>query len=85
MPVDTWRYDIATLLILTFTGLFYVIDGFLDILLPIDKKSQTNTEEPNYGGQNSPRAGAKRDPQQKLLFTVKAGGIAGYLGKRVMS
>lgn len=40
-------------------GVFYVIDGFLDVLLPPDEKSDSSASTP--------------------LFSVKPGGIAGYL------
>ncbi|PFH52298.1 hypothetical protein AMATHDRAFT_57351 [Amanita thiersii Skay4041] len=69
------------------TGLFYVIEGFLDIFLPEEQQS-------SYGA--PPQAEDSRSYQkhsdtawcfaaqfayngQKLLFTVKPGGIAGYL------
>jgi hypothetical protein len=58
-----------------------VIDGFLDILLPVDGQSQTKENIPVYGHQHVP--GVKREKRQKLLFTVKSGGIAGYLCKFV--
>jgi lysophospholipid hydrolase len=68
--------------------LFYVIDGFLDILLPAKET----------GKDNLPKASqppADKEPwrtssfhhsnsQQKLLFTVKPGGIAGYLGESIL-
>jgi hypothetical protein len=59
-------------------GLFYVIDGFLDIFLPVEHQQETITPR----GQ-APTRRLKRDQQQKLLFTVKSGGIAGYLGKPI--
>ncbi|KIK70532.1 hypothetical protein GYMLUDRAFT_32561 [Collybiopsis luxurians FD-317 M1] len=54
------------------TGLFYVIEGFLDILLP----AETNSER-HDNALNTPRQ--RQSSDQKLLFTVKPGGIAGYL------
>ncbi|EAU92608.1 hydrolase [Coprinopsis cinerea okayama7 len=72
------------------TGLFYVIEGFLDILLPEkDGKEKPramkiptpveevvdNDDEP----WRTPNLNHQKKPQQKLLFTVKPGGIAGYL------
>jgi hypothetical protein len=54
------------------TGLFYVIEGFLDILLP-------NNESINRGT-DSALGNTTHQTPQKLLFTVKSGGIAGYLG-----
>ncbi|THG99862.1 hypothetical protein EW026_g2570 [Hermanssonia centrifuga] len=53
------------------TGLFYVIEGFLDILLP----------EPDHTPAFEKHAAPKdrKDRSPKPLFTVKPGGIAGYL------
>ncbi|CAK5264734.1 unnamed protein product, partial [Mycena citricolor] len=66
------------------TGLFYVIEGFLDILLPqneahIRKNPQSST--PSVADAEPWRTPGKKTNQnaQKLLFTVKPGGIAGYL------
>ncbi|KAF9024101.1 patatin-domain-containing protein [Hymenopellis radicata] len=50
------------------TGLFYVIEGFLDILLPAEQQK-------DIAGSSSETK--KGQPEQKLLFTVKPGGIAG--------
>ncbi|KAJ6541870.1 hypothetical protein B0H19DRAFT_1175019 [Mycena capillaripes] len=66
------------------TGLFYVIEGVLDILLPEDeahvRKSAQNATPSVADAEpwRTPgmKAGANR---QKLLFTAKPGGIAGYL------
>ncbi|KAJ3572215.1 hypothetical protein NP233_g3232 [Leucocoprinus birnbaumii] len=60
-------------------GLFYVIEGFLDILLPEQKKA--NGSEQNASPNLMGAEGDTRDDQSKskLLFTVKPGGIAGYL------
>jgi len=73
-----------------YLGLFYVIEGFLDILLPIKEKSKEEatlqkTPHPRQESTDSepwrtPSTGAAK-PEQKLLFTVKPGGIAGYLGQ----
>uniref|UniRef100_A0A8H8CR46 Lysophospholipase NTE1 n=1 Tax=Psilocybe cubensis TaxID=181762 RepID=A0A8H8CR46_PSICU len=68
-------------------GLFYVIEGFLDILLPVDdtKKNQApsfpKTPRPEEHDEywRSPSGPTAQNSQQKLLFTVKPGGIAGYL------
>ncbi|KAF4611921.1 hypothetical protein D9613_004184 [Agrocybe pediades] len=70
------------------TGLFYVIEGFLDILLPATQPkkdtppvvpktplARPSEEEP----WRTPGLVDDRSSQQKLLFTVKPGGIAGYL------
>jgi hypothetical protein len=55
-------------------GLFYVIEGFLDILLP--------TNGSQIPGLSDGMTGSRNDKvQEKLLFTVKPGGIAGYLCK----
>ncbi|KAF6754273.1 hydrolase [Ephemerocybe angulata] len=76
------------------TGLFYVIEGFLDILLPDKDERKDQTAKPSKATEpeqplddenanepwRTPSFGAKKQPpQQKLLFTVKPGGIAGYL------
>ncbi|KAJ7216797.1 hypothetical protein B0H12DRAFT_1154029, partial [Mycena haematopus] len=66
------------------TGLFYVIEGVLDILLPEDEthiRKSTQNATPSVADAEPWRTpGAKRDVnRQKLLFTAKPGGIAGYL------
>ncbi|KAI9057768.1 patatin-domain-containing protein [Trametes sanguinea] len=85
------------------TGLFYVIDGFLDMILPVEDHSKeaekpkkqdhdhardsssTRSEYSFTGrphssqGERSSHAKHNRDKSQKPLFTVKPGGIAGYL------
>lgn len=91
-------------------GLFYVIEGFLDILLPAEKrgdsdgKSKTpaapfgeqlfhtnsgpSTGNSRSGNFDAPRQSAPRDRKtytQKPLFTVRPGGIAGYLCKSASS
>lgn len=58
-------------------GLFYVIEGFLDILLPIEEKSASM---PTQSKGSEHRSARFEDKDHKLLFTVKPGGIAGYLG-----
>ena len=68
-----------------FLGLFYVIEGFLDILLPPEEVDQTSRTRPNP--QSNPPASPAKNPtgskssfhSQKPLFNVKSGGIAGYL------
>lgn len=91
-------------------GLFYVIEGFLDILLPVDDKAvpkqestppdakpdllreelwSASTESVTSGstkGTSKPSKptnsqSTERGPKGRHLFTVKPGGIAGYLGK----
>ncbi|KAJ3789981.1 hypothetical protein GGU10DRAFT_283246 [Lentinula aff. detonsa] len=58
-------------------GLFYVIDGFLEILLPpeFNKNSSDGRADINNNTRNTP----KNRGESKLLFDVKPGGIAGYL------
>ncbi|KAH9929753.1 uncharacterized protein B0H18DRAFT_1084095 [Fomitopsis serialis] len=75
------------------TGLFYVIDGFLDILLPTHKPPTAEGKgkgEP-LDEERSPRVlsrttsfnvpGSRENSEntRKPLFTVRPGGIAGYL------
>ncbi|KAH6916678.1 hydrolase [Coprinopsis sp. MPI-PUGE-AT-0042] len=77
------------------TGLFYVIEGFLDILMPEKDPSAENpramkvpqqpkpSEEKVFEDEDepwrTPNLTGQKKPQQKFLFTVKPGGIAGYL------
>ncbi|KAH9897805.1 patatin-domain-containing protein [Cubamyces lactineus] len=85
------------------TGLFYVIDGFLDMILPVDehlnetdkpkkqdhgyqRERSSSRSEFSFSGQprgaQADRPGQGRtnkDRSKKPLFTVKPGGIAGYL------
>ncbi|TBU49283.1 patatin-domain-containing protein [Dichomitus squalens] len=92
------------------TGLFYVIDGFLDMILPPEhgdgEKEKTNKQAKTAQGKNvqpdqnetrsqsrsdfflggsrprpddQTRSKSDKDRSQKPLFTVKPGGIAGYL------
>lgn len=68
------------------TGLFYVIEGFLDILLPADDKHQElNTrpapQRPHSKPQQPNGSAHPDDKSRKPLFTVKPGGIAGYLSE----
>jgi lysophospholipid hydrolase len=62
-------------------GLFYVIEGFLEILLPEETKDNgvDNGKSPGFVN-NDFRHTRDEKPRSKLLFTVKPGGIAGYLG-----
>lgn len=79
----------------TRSGLFYVIEGFLDILLPSDVKEELNmrpapqrpkTRQPSGSSAPHPTAEPQGgDKSRKPLFTVKPGGIAGYLCKLVVS
>ncbi|KII93959.1 hypothetical protein PLICRDRAFT_36181 [Plicaturopsis crispa FD-325 SS-3] len=66
------------------TGLFYVIEGFLDILLPInDSPNRPSADTKASAGDSDPwhlpGPKSEKDQRHKLLFTVKPGGIAGYL------
>ncbi|KZT73215.1 patatin-domain-containing protein [Daedalea quercina L-15889] len=85
------------------TGLFYVIDGFLDILLPTHKPTageskgkaepvdeETQPTRPGLGNWGStshsrtssfnvPGSRERKENTHKPLFTVRPGGIAGYL------
>ncbi|TEB38634.1 hydrolase [Coprinellus micaceus] len=75
------------------TGLFYVIEGFLDILLPEKDEGKDESAKANKipegeqvdGNEDEPWRtpsldhAKKKPPQHKFLFTVKPGGIAGYL------
>lgn len=100
-------------------GLFYVIDGFLDVSLPLEESSNdasrakeragstaskpstsTSKTRPNIKStvsvSGSSSRGAKRSETGKSrasqpaaaegrhLFTVKPGGIAGYLGTHLL-
>jgi lysophospholipid hydrolase len=57
-----------------YAGLFYVIEGFLDILLFSEEPDGQMMAESKLNRLGTPEA------TKKLLFTVKPGGIAGYLG-----
>ena len=71
------------------TGLYYVIEGFLDILLqteaqcpvplPSHPKTSGSDVDPISTHDQTRLDGGRRETR-KLLFTVKPGGIAGYLG-----
>jgi len=72
-------------------GIFYVIEGFLDVILPVnDPQSQGGPDmkvplqENIPSGRTSRQSTESRQPRPqeeegKHLFTVKPGGIAGYL------
>ncbi|KZT30963.1 patatin-domain-containing protein [Neolentinus lepideus HHB14362 ss-1] len=78
----------------TNTGLFYVIEGILEVSLPADQPLH-NKERSKAGGLDTSSTHKPADPsyfrtekvpeqmhdrsQNKPLFTVKPGGIAGYL------
>lgn len=70
-------------------GLYYVIEGFLDILLPMEAQcpiplaSQSKTSGSDTDSiftHDQTKSDSGRRETRKLLFTVKPGGIAGYLG-----
>ena len=70
------------------TGLFYVIEGFLDILLPVDDKQQEFStrpapQRPHPKPHQSNGSAHPDEKSRKPLFTVKPGGIAGYLSKSI--
>jgi lysophospholipid hydrolase len=99
------------------TGLFFVIEGFLDIVLPTERRSPPENEpsvkpptsnmdslydvetassngDSNISNIGSPKESSKPSapsasgPDSSMkgrqpLFTIKPGGIAGYLGKTV--
>jgi lysophospholipid hydrolase len=70
-------------LLISVAGLFYVIEGFLDILLPAEESSGQSSAEAKLKTSKAEKRDRKEEPrhsQQKLLLTVKPGGIAGYLG-----
>ena len=86
-------------------GLFYVIDGFLDMILPTEDNGKESANAKTERGKNvqpedektrsqsrfdflfdgnsrsdgTTKSKANKDRSQKPLFTVKPGGIAGYL------
>ena len=75
-------------------GLYYVIDGFLDVSIPGDEKDVDDPSTMKGQGSesllpplkrvatNSPRTKAahKRAQSRKSLFLIKPGGLAGYVG-----
>ncbi|KAF9270780.1 patatin-domain-containing protein [Marasmius fiardii PR-910] len=72
--VHLFLFSIVTQL---FAGLFYVIEGFLDILLPDSSNHTPN--KPTSASAKTPLAGPQEKDNRTHLFTVKPGGIAGYL------
>lgn len=74
--------------------MFYVIEGFLDVILPVTDLRGADAKAPPQdnipSGRTSGRStlnheSRKPKPQEegKHLFTVKPGGIAGYLGEDI--
>lgn len=78
-------------------GMFYVIEGFLDVILPVadlQRHAGPDTKIPSQEtlppGRMSRQSSFNHEGRQfkppeegKHLFTVKPGGIAGYLGEGV--
>ena len=67
-----------------------MIEGFLDILLPLKKSPQDQQPIPKSASTpdtsypefwRNAQCPKDKKLEQKLLFTVKPGGIAGYLGQ----
>jgi hypothetical protein len=60
-----------------------VIEGFLDVLLPVEETEVKRSENLNESTGDIPRLSRRQPPASKTraLFTVKPGGIAGYLGR----
>ena len=83
--------------ILSGTGMFYVIEGFLDVILPVTDLQLHGESDTKTSPQENPPAGrtnrrstlnqesrpSKPAEEGKHLFTVKPGGIAGYLCETV--
>lgn len=77
-------------------GLFYVIDGLLDVSMPSEESPEekersdsfnsfcSKPSRPSFSGpfekEHASRFTHKATKSHKHLFTVKPGGIAGYLG-----
>ena len=81
------------------TGMFYVIEGFLDVILPVaDMQPHDGSDTKTPSQENLPSDRMNRQPtfnhevrqteppeEGKHLFTVKPGGIAGYLCKEALN
>ena len=63
-------------------GLYYVIDGFLDVCLVLDDEKSEEVSETHAGGMKQDIRDPRDDETRKKqsLFLVKPGGLAGYLG-----
>ena len=71
--------------------MFYVIEGFLDVILPVTDLQRQDAKVPSQenipSGRTSRQSSSNHESRQskpreeegKYLFTVKPGGIAGYL------
>ena len=73
--------------------MFYVIEGFLDVILPVTdlqhqggSDAKTSSQENVPSDQTSKQSAPNHEGRQSIprgegkhLFTVKPGGIAGYL------
>ncbi|EGG06323.1 uncharacterized protein MELLADRAFT_36213, partial [Melampsora larici-populina 98AG31] len=74
-------------------GLYFVIDGFLDVFMPVDEEEDLSTGKSNEGRRrpistlNPKEFKPEPEPMNELpskpapikLFSIKPGGIAGYL------
>jgi len=64
-------------------GLYYVIDGFLETRLVLEKEKSDEVTETHAGGIKQDIRAARTEqkpPKTQQLFLVKPGGLAGYLG-----
>jgi lysophospholipid hydrolase len=63
-------------------GLYYVIDGFLEVCLVLEEEKSEETSETHAGGiKQDIRTPAEQSTRKtQSLFLVKPGGLAGYLG-----
>jgi CRP-like cAMP-binding protein len=63
-------------------GLYYVIDGFLEVCLVLEDEKSEGTTETHLGGidQKVRTPAAEKERKTQSLFLVKPGGLAGYLG-----
>ncbi|KAF8580428.1 patatin-domain-containing protein [Ramaria rubella] len=76
--VEILSFDAGSILVMAGernAGLFYVIDGLLDVSMPLDDQLEDKAKLDAA----KPSTATKPTKSQKHLFTVKPGGIAGYL------
>ncbi|KAI9683880.1 MAG: phosphatidylcholine and lysophosphatidylcholine phospholipase [Trizodia sp. TS-e1964] len=65
----------------TIPGLYYSIDGFLEASIPADgANSESNTLGADASSAEAHQSKRKSQSEQKTLFLIKPGGIAGYIG-----
>jgi hypothetical protein len=63
------------------TGLYYVIDGLLDVSMPAEgSEVAEELDRKGWADNYRTKPQEKKRPTVKHLFTVSPGGIAGYLG-----